>query len=128
MLVISKKCCQLLFNTATVFLRTIAPFNRTGRSRIPMKIHKNGALNISHHSLTRIIGPRTVQISILWTIAYGTNSEKVMQWDLVTSKTTLIAGLKRTVRRIRQDVVFESCRSWTNRFYRLSQEKENYLR
>ena len=53
---------------------------------------------------------------------------QAMKWDLVTSKATLIAELKRAVRRIRQDVVFESCQSWTNRLYRLSQEKGNYLR
>jgi transposase len=50
-----------------------------------------------------------------------------VNWGLVTSKTTLISELKRAVKRIRPDVVFESCRSWTNRLYRLSQGQGNYL-
>ncbi|CAM4965267.1 unnamed protein product [Rotaria socialis] len=53
---------------------------------------------------------------------------QVIEWDAVTSKTTLITALKRAVRKISQDVVFESCSSWTNRLYRLSQDKGNYLR
>ncbi|CAM4811068.1 unnamed protein product [Rotaria magnacalcarata] len=53
---------------------------------------------------------------------------QLIEWDAVTSKTTLITALKRAVRKISQDVVFESCSSWTNRLYRLSQDKGNYLR
>jgi hypothetical protein len=46
----------------------------------------------------------------------------------VTSKTTLITALKRAVREISQDVVWESCASWTNRLFRLSQDNGNYIR
>ena len=53
---------------------------------------------------------------------------QLIEWDAVTSKTTLISALKRTVRKISQVVVFESCSSWTNRLYRLVQDKGNYLR
>ncbi|CAF1963437.1 unnamed protein product [Rotaria magnacalcarata] len=51
-----------------------------------------------------------------------------VNWDAVTSKTTLIYEVKRAVRKVSLDVVFESCSSWTNRLYRLSQVKGNYLR
>ncbi|CAF4679155.1 unnamed protein product [Rotaria socialis] len=53
---------------------------------------------------------------------------QLINWDAVTSKRTLIPALKRAVRKISQDVVFESCSSWTNRLYRLSQNRGNYLR
>jgi len=53
---------------------------------------------------------------------------QLVEWHAVTSKKTLISALKRAVRKISQDVVFESCSSWTNRLYRLSQDKGNYLR
>ncbi|CAF4052985.1 unnamed protein product [Rotaria magnacalcarata] len=48
-------------------------------------------------------------------------------WNLVTSKTTLINELKRSVKKIRPEVVFESCASWTNRLYRLKQANGNCL-
>jgi len=51
-----------------------------------------------------------------------------VKWDTVTSKKTLITALKRAVRKISQDVVTESCASWTNRLYRLSQDNGNYVR
>ena len=44
---------------------------------------------------------------------------RAINWDLVTSKTALINELKRAVKKIRPQVVFESCASWTNRLYRL---------
>jgi len=44
-----------------------------------------------------------------------------VNWEKVTSKKTLIMELKRAVKKIRQDVVWESCQSWTNRLYRMSQ-------
>ena len=53
---------------------------------------------------------------------------QAINWGRVTSKATLIVELKRSVRRIRDDVVYESYWSWTNRLYRLSQNNENYLR
>ncbi len=45
----------------------------------------------------------------------------------MTSKQTLVVALKRAIGQVSQDVVFESCSSWTNRLYRLSQDKGNYL-
>ena len=53
---------------------------------------------------------------------------QAIKWDIVTSRETLILALKRAVRNIRQDVILESCASWTNRLYRLSQEEGNYLK
>ena len=53
---------------------------------------------------------------------------KVINWNKVTSKTTLIQELKKTVKKIRKDIVFESCNSWTNRLYRMSQNNGDYLR
>ncbi|CAF1936013.1 unnamed protein product [Rotaria magnacalcarata] len=51
-----------------------------------------------------------------------------VNWDAVTSKTTLINEVKRAVRKVSLNVVFEICSSWTNRLYRLSQVKGSYLR
>ncbi|CAF2192473.1 unnamed protein product [Rotaria magnacalcarata] len=51
-----------------------------------------------------------------------------VNWGAVTSKTTLIIEVKRAVRKVSLDVVFESCSSWPNRLYRLSQVKGIYLR
>ncbi len=53
---------------------------------------------------------------------------QAIEWNAVTSKRTLIVAVKRAVKKISKDVVFESCSSWTNRLYRLSQGKGNYLR
>ena len=47
-----------------------------------------------------------------------------INWAKVKSKKTLIDELKRSVKRIRASVVLES---WTNRLYRLSENKGNYL-
>lgn len=51
-----------------------------------------------------------------------------VNWDKVTSKKTLIVAVKRAVGKIRQEVVFESCASWTNRLYRLSKNGGDYVR
>ena len=51
-----------------------------------------------------------------------------INWNKVKSKTTLIQQLKSSFKNIRESVVFESCASWTNRLYRMSQNDENYLR
>ncbi|CAF5172779.1 unnamed protein product, partial [Rotaria magnacalcarata] len=40
-----------------------------------------------------------------------------VNWDAVTSKTTLIHEVKRAVRKVSLDVVFESCSSWTYRLH-----------
>ena len=53
---------------------------------------------------------------------------QVIKWNAVTSKKTLIVPFKRAVKKISNDVVFESCLSWINRLYRMSQDKENYLK
>lgn len=53
---------------------------------------------------------------------------QAISWNTVASKKTLIVAIKHAVRKIFQDVVFESCSSWTNRLYRLSQGKGNYLK
>ena len=53
---------------------------------------------------------------------------QAIKWNTVTSKKTLIVALKRAVKTISKDVIFESCSSWTNRLYRMSQDEGNYLR
>ncbi|CAF2168477.1 unnamed protein product [Rotaria magnacalcarata] len=50
-----------------------------------------------------------------------------INWDLVTSKTALINELKRSVKKIHPEVVFESCASRTNRSHRLKQANGNCL-
>ena len=51
-----------------------------------------------------------------------------VNWDKITLKNTLIIEVKRAVGKIRQQVVFESCASWTNRLYHISQNDGDYFR
>ena len=51
-----------------------------------------------------------------------------VNWDKITSKNTLIIEVKRAVGEIRQQVVFESCASWTNRLYHISPNDGDYFR
>ena len=51
----------------------------------------------------------------------------LVNWSKVTSKKTLIAELERSVKEIRQDVVFESCSNWSNRLFHVSQNNGDYL-
>ena len=51
-----------------------------------------------------------------------------IDWNKVKSKTTLIQQLKSSVKKIRESVIFESCTTWTNRLYQISQNDGNYLR
>jgi hypothetical protein len=37
---------------------------------------------------------------------------KVINWNKVTSKTTMIQEFKKAAKKIRKDVVFENCNSW----------------
>jgi len=53
---------------------------------------------------------------------------KSIGWNSVTSKATLIRELKCAVKKIRKNVVFESCASRTNRLYRMSKSNGDYLR
>ena len=53
---------------------------------------------------------------------------RAINWDKVTSKSSLISELKRGVKKIRLDVVRESCSVWTNHLYRMIQNDGNYLR
>lgn len=50
-----------------------------------------------------------------------------MNWNKVTSKSTLIKELKVAVKRIRLDKLLESCRDWTNRLYRMYESGGAYL-
>ena len=50
-----------------------------------------------------------------------------IKWDKVTSKKTLIHEIKLAAKRIPLSVVFESCKTWTNRLYRLSKTNYAYL-
>ena len=53
---------------------------------------------------------------------------QVIKWNAVTSKKTLIAALKRAVKKISNDIAFESSLSWTNQLYQMSQDQGNYLK
>ena len=39
----------------------------------------------------------------------------------------MIEELKYAVKKIRKNIVFESCASWSNRLYHMSQNNEDYL-
>ena len=48
---------------------------------------------------------------------------RVINWNKVTWKSPLIAELKRSVKKIRLDVVRESCSVWTDRLYHMTQKR-----
>ena len=52
---------------------------------------------------------------------------KVIDWNKIKSKATLIQQLKSSLNKIRESVIVESCTSWTNRLCCMSQNDENYL-
>ena len=52
---------------------------------------------------------------------------KVINWNKVKSKATLIQQLKSSLKKIRELVIVESCTSWTNRLHRINQNDGNYL-
>ena len=52
---------------------------------------------------------------------------KVIDWNKVKSKATLIQQLKSSLKKIRESLIVESCTSWTNRLYCMSQNDGNYL-
>ncbi|CAF1346473.1 unnamed protein product [Adineta ricciae] len=52
---------------------------------------------------------------------------RAINWDLVTSKKTLINQLECAVKKIPEQILFESCSSWTSRLYRLKGSHGNYL-
>jgi len=51
-----------------------------------------------------------------------------MDWDRVKTKTTLIEQIKRSVKKVRPEVVLESCNDFSKRCYRLLQNDGRYLR
>jgi hypothetical protein len=51
-----------------------------------------------------------------------------VNWEKVTSKPTLIDELKRAVKQIRQDVVLQSCSSWTVRLQCVLENDGCYLK
>ena len=53
---------------------------------------------------------------------------QAINWNEVTSKSSLISEVKRGVKKIRLDFVMEGCSVWTNRLYRITQNDGNYLR
>ncbi|CAF4105925.1 unnamed protein product [Rotaria magnacalcarata] len=55
-------------------------------------------------------------------------SIKCVNWKKVTSKATLIDELKCAVKKIRQDVVLQSCSSWTARLNRVLKNGGGYLK
>ncbi|CAF2996750.1 unnamed protein product [Rotaria sp. Silwood2] len=48
---------------------------------------------------------------------------KFIDCNRATSKATMIQELTHSVKKIRQNVMFESCNSWTNRLYRMSKNE-----
>jgi hypothetical protein len=70
----------------------------------------------------KTIGHLIVRILIHWIIGYGMNLYRA------TSKATMIQELKRALKKFNKMFVFESCNSWTNRLYRISQNNGDYLR
>ncbi|CAF1206991.1 unnamed protein product [Didymodactylos carnosus] len=60
---------------------------------------------------------------------YSIWSEFVQQinWSAARSKESLIEELKRVVKKIRPEIVLQSCESWTKRLHRLKKINGGYL-
>ena len=74
----------------------------------------------SQYFLARIHGQQIVPI--IWD-----KFAQAINWDQVTSKSSLIAELKRGVKKIRLYVVRESCSVWMNHLYRMTHNDGSYL-
>ena len=73
----------------------------------------------------------SILVSVEWHyFSYCIRDEfaQAINWDTVTWNSSLIVEVKRGVKKIRLDVVRESCSVWTNRSYRMIQNEGNYLR
>jgi transposase len=53
---------------------------------------------------------------------------QAIKWDRVTTKKTLIQELKVAVKRVRKEVVLESCLSWTSRLKAVLENEGGYIR
>ena len=53
---------------------------------------------------------------------------QTINWNKMTSKSSLTSELKHGVKNIRLDVVRERYSVWTNHLYRITQNDGNYLR
>jgi len=53
---------------------------------------------------------------------------QAMDWDRVKTKQTLIEELKRSVKKIKQEIVLESYNDFSKRLYRLLRNDGKYLR
>jgi hypothetical protein len=58
----------------------------------------------------------------VWTELAG-----AVKWDKVSSKRTLIEQIKLAVKKVRLEVVFESCNSWTSRLLKVSNNNGDYI-
>ena len=94
-----------------------------------MQNHKNGAVSTFLVSPSRTIAPAPTISPDLNPLDHGMWDKLAHQvnWDAVPSKTTLISELEPVVGKASADVVFESCSSWSDRLYELSQGKESFL-
>jgi inhibitor of nuclear factor kappa-B kinase subunit alpha len=50
-----------------------------------------------------------------------------IDWHRITSKKDLIEELKRATKKVRPEIVFESCNSWTSRLLKVATNDGNYL-
>ena len=108
-------------------LGTIEPFSKAVRRPTSMKNHSNGVPRISSFIDKDHWPLNSPDLNPLDYCVWNEIAQAI-KWNAVTSKKALIVALKRAVKKISNDVVFESCLSWTNRLYRMSQDKGYYLK
>ena len=53
---------------------------------------------------------------------------QAMDWGRIKTKLTLIEELKRSVKKVKSEIVLESCNSFSKRLYRLLKNDGRYLR
>ena len=104
MLPVTLRCGNDMFGTDWTFLQDSA------RAHLHVKLQKLYDKHFpcfidKHHWPSNSPNLSSLDYSIWDELAHQVN------WDAVTSKTTLISELKHTVRKVSPDVVFESCSS-----------------
>ena len=53
---------------------------------------------------------------------------EAMDWSRIKTKLTLIEELKRSIKKVKPEIVLESCKDFSKRLYRLLQNDGRYLR
>ena len=104
-----QKCSLSLSNSERTCSATTGRFSEMEEGHIFVKELKIGVWLIYHLSLTKNIAFQIILILIRWVVVFGMYLAGAINWDLTISKAILINQLTLSLKKIRSEVVFESC-------------------